>query len=251
MKSWPKSLKSPSKQRHCWVFWEIVPSSLIIYTPILLGTEFLQKQWPICWKRAGHCPRKYLSIQLGDKNELNINQLHEIIVNKHLLYMLLVVVTGCTTKDWRTACRESAGIAHYQGSCTSGLRSFYMGVEGGQFIPGLQPNQQTKHPIRSWGYRLAAKQGTASNAHWKGSFWLVLVWNASSITQGIQRGGGGKLIEAVDQAAKNYPWPDTYKAFPGPNSNTFSAWIGKQVPELGLILPFLAIGSGYAISKYK
>ena len=60
-----------------------------------------------------------------------------------------------------------------------------------------------------------------------------------------------KLIEAVDKAAKNYPWPDTYKAFPGPNSNTFTAWIAKQVPELGLDLPFSAIGSGYADTKVQ
>lgn len=50
----------------------------------------------------------------------------------------------------------------------------------------------------------------------------------------------------VNRAAKDYPWPDTYKAFPGPNSNTFTAWIGKRVPELGLELPFTAIESGNA-----
>jgi hypothetical protein len=54
-----------------------------------------------------------------------------------------------------------------------------------------------------------------------------------------------KLIPAIDQAARSYPWPTTYKAFPGPNSNTFTAWIAKKVPELGLNLPFTAIGSGY------
>ena len=37
----------------------------------------------------------------------------------------------------------------------------------------------------------------------------------------------------------------TGKAFPGPNSNTFTAWIAKKVPELELDLPFTAIGSGY------
>ena len=53
------------------------------------------------------------------------------------------------------------------------------------------------------------------------------------------------LIVAVDRAARSYPWPDSYKAFPGPNSNTFTAWIARQVPELGLSLPFSAIGSSY------
>ena len=31
----------------------------------------------------------------------------------------------------------------------------------------------------------------------------------------------------------------------GPNSNTFTAWIAKQVPELEPDLPFSAIESGY------
>jgi hypothetical protein len=53
------------------------------------------------------------------------------------------------------------------------------------------------------------------------------------------------LIDAVEQAARSYPWPETYQAFPGPNSNTFTAWIAKKVPSLGLELPFTAIGSGY------
>ncbi len=36
-----------------------------------------------------------------------------------------------------------------------------------------------------------------------------------------------------------------YTALPGPNSNTFPAWIARAVPELGLELPFSAIGKGY------
>jgi len=54
------------------------------------------------------------------------------------------------------------------------------------------------------------------------------------------------LIEQVDAAARRYPWAREYRLFPGPNSNTFPAWIGLQVPALGLELPLRAIGSGYA-----
>ena len=57
--------------------------------------------------------------------------------------------------------------------------------------------------------------------------------------------GVDNLIDAVDKAADAYPWETFYKAFPGPNSNTFTARIAKQVPELELDLPFSAIGSGY------
>jgi hypothetical protein len=57
--------------------------------------------------------------------------------------------------------------------------------------------------------------------------------------------GFDSLIDDIEQAAQDYPWKNTYAAFPGPNSNTFVAWIAKQVPELDLDLPFSAIGSSY------
>ena len=53
------------------------------------------------------------------------------------------------------------------------------------------------------------------------------------------------LIDAVEAAIAAYPWKDEYRVFPGPNSNTFTAWVAKEVPELELDLPFSAIGSGY------
>ena len=54
-----------------------------------------------------------------------------------------------------------------------------------------------------------------------------------------------RLIPKIAQAVKRYPWANEYTVFPGPNSNTFPTWIGLQVPELGLKMPFRAIGSGY------
>ena len=50
--------------------------------------------------------------------------------------------------------------------------------------------------------------------------------------------GVDDLIDAVDKAADVYPWEMTYKAFTGPNSNTFTAWNTQQVPELKLDLQF-------------
>ncbi len=53
------------------------------------------------------------------------------------------------------------------------------------------------------------------------------------------------IIEKVDAAISAYPWSREYTLFPGPNSNTFVAWIGLQVPELGLDLPSTAIGKDW------
>ena len=53
------------------------------------------------------------------------------------------------------------------------------------------------------------------------------------------------LIERIEKAVQSYPYSNQYRAWPGPNSNTFTAWIGLQVPELGLDLPSTAIGKDY------
>ncbi len=54
-----------------------------------------------------------------------------------------------------------------------------------------------------------------------------------------------RLIPKVVAAVGEYPHQKNYHAWPGPNSNTFTAFIGKQVPELGLDLPSTAIGKDY------
>ncbi len=61
------------------------------------------------------------------------------------------------------------------------------------------------------------------------------------------RGGAAvdQLIEKLITAAQNYPNDATYSVWPGPNSNTFIAWLGRQVPELQLELPVTAIGKDF------
>jgi hypothetical protein len=53
------------------------------------------------------------------------------------------------------------------------------------------------------------------------------------------------LIRRVEEAVASYPYPDSYRTWPGPNSNTFVAHVGRAVPELGLELPPTAIGQDW------
>jgi hypothetical protein len=53
------------------------------------------------------------------------------------------------------------------------------------------------------------------------------------------------LIGRIRTAVEAYPHPAAYTAWPGPNSNTFIAHVGRTVPELGLELPANAIGKDY------
>ncbi len=58
------------------------------------------------------------------------------------------------------------------------------------------------------------------------------------------------LISAIHDAALSYPFADEYVMWPGPNSNSFTAWIGLEVPELGLDLPAKALGKSWMIDAY-
>jgi hypothetical protein len=58
------------------------------------------------------------------------------------------------------------------------------------------------------------------------------------------------LIGQVHDAALSYPFDKEYKMWPGPNSNSFTAWVGLEVPELNLDLPFKAIGQSWMHNEY-
>jgi hypothetical protein len=53
------------------------------------------------------------------------------------------------------------------------------------------------------------------------------------------------IIDKIRAAVAAYPYPHAYRAWPGPNSNTFTAYIARRVPELGLSLPTNAIGKDF------
>ena len=57
--------------------------------------------------------------------------------------------------------------------------------------------------------------------------------------------GADVMIENIRAAIARYPYPHEYRAWPGPNSNTFTAYIAREVPELGLDLPSNAIGKDF------
>jgi hypothetical protein len=57
--------------------------------------------------------------------------------------------------------------------------------------------------------------------------------------------GVDDMIARVEAAVEDYPYADTYRIWPGPNSNTFTAHVLRSVPELRVDLPSTAIGKDY------
>jgi hypothetical protein len=65
-----------------------------------------------------------------------------------------------------------------------------------------------------------------------------------------KRGEGvDALIERIVKASQDYPYAKEYTLWPGPNSNTFTAWVMRQVPELEAQLPATAIGKDFLGSR--
>lgn len=169
-----------------------------------------------------------------------------------ILVLVGLILCNCSSgKSWRTASRESAGIApdpavtneaviHVYGADAWGWRGWFAIHT---WISAKRTNDSSYTVYDVVGWRRHRNQQVLKivqdvpDRYWYGSKPRILKEH---------RGAGvDDLIDAIDKAAKSYPWKTTYKAFPGPNSNTFTAWIAKQVPQLGLDLPFSAIGSGY------
>ena len=167
------------------------------------------------------------------------------------LGFLLLFISGCAGQDWRTASREPAGIAPDPQMTREAVLQGYgapaWGWRGWFAIHTWIATKRTEEPsytvyeVIGWrlyrGLPVIRIEKDFPDRYWFGEKPRLLVEHRGT--------GVDDLIVAVDRAAHSYPWPDSYKAFPGPNSNTFTAWIAQQVPELRLSLPFSAIGSGY------
>ncbi len=53
------------------------------------------------------------------------------------------------------------------------------------------------------------------------------------------------LIDRLEETIAQYPYKNEYRTWPGPNSNTFTAWVARRLPELRVDLPPTAIGKDY------
>ena len=52
-------------------------------------------------------------------------------------------------------------------------------------------------------------------------------------------------IPEIESAVATYPFNHEYRVWPGPNSNTFTAFVARAVPRLRLDLPPTAVGKDY------
>ncbi len=107
-------------------------------------------------------------------------------------------------------------------------------------------DRYTKYQVIGWRQRRGLPVVNISNSRPDGDW-----FGAEAVLLLDHRGAAAEvLIEKVHAAALSYPFAEEYVMWPGPNSNSFTAWVGLEVPALGLDLPAKAIGKSWMQDAY-
>jgi len=163
----------------------------------------------------------------------------------------LVWLAGARSADWRTASREPVGLAPDPAATPEAVVQVYaaravswrgyFGVHSWVAVKPAGAQTYTVYEVIGWRLRYSdsalAIRNRGPDERWFGAVPELLA---------DRRGPGAEaLIARIDRAAREYPYATEYSVWPGPNSNTFTAWIARAVPELEIDLPPTAIGKDY------
>lgn len=158
-----------------------------------------------------------------------------------------IILSSCASSSQKTAgtlapsaYSHNDAVIQVYGARTKGTKRV-LAIHTWISIKADGEDEYTSYEIIGWrlrrtGSALVERQGNPDRDWWGHQPELLL---------DIRGEKAQRLIPQVKQAVNNYPHKDNYHAWPGPNSNTFTAFIGRQVPELGLDLPSTAIGKDY------
>jgi hypothetical protein len=153
--------------------------------------------------------------------------------------------------DWRNATHRPVGLApdpraHPEAivqvfaSRTFGWRGAFA-VHTWVAAKPARAEQYTRYEVIGWrarfgGSPLSISDAVAPDAEWYGA--------APDLVRDIRGARADAIAAKLEVVAKRYPY-ESYRAWPGPNSNTFVAWLGREIPQLELALPATAIGKDY------
>ncbi len=163
----------------------------------------------------------------------------------------LLLVSRGAGADWRTASREPVGLAPDPAATPEAVVQVYaarawgwrgyFGVHTWIAAKPASAGSYTVYEVIGWRLRYGDSAVVVRNRvpdeRWFG--------NAPELLADKRGPGAGALIERIDRAARDYPYAGEYTMWPGPNSNTFTAWVARAVPELEVDLPPTAIGKDF------
>jgi len=157
-------------------------------------------------------------------------------------------------RDFRSTDRSSAGIAPRPETTPEAVVQVYFaralnwrGIFGVHTWIATKPEnakEYTIHQVIGWrvyrGLPAVFSAPGIPDGRWFG--------NEPTLVAELRGDEAAKAIPKIIDAVASYPYPNEYTLWPGPNSNTFIAYIGRQVPELHMDLPATAIGKDYPIN---
>lgn len=157
-----------------------------------------------------------------------------------------------SNQNWFDADRSSAGIApraeefpeaivQVYGARAFGWRG-YFAVHTWIATKEAGANSYVVHDVTGWGSHTVRSRPGDPDRAWYG--------NAPQLIADFRGSRAAELIPEIQDAVAKYPYPNRYEAWPGPNSNTFVAWVIRQVPDLDVALPNTAIGKDYLGDGY-
>jgi Protein of unknown function (DUF3750) len=168
-----------------------------------------------------------------------------------LVAMLLATAGLLSAQDWRTASREPVGLAPDPANTPEPVVQVYAaravgwrGLFGVHTWIAVKPAGQGYTVYEVIGWRLYSSDSAVvirnrpPDGRWFGAEPELLAESRGADVSAV--------IARIEKAARDYPWSGEYKLWPGPNSNTFTAWILRAVPELRVDLPPTAIGKDYS-----
>ncbi len=154
---------------------------------------------------------------------------------------------GGTGAGWRTADRSSIG--HLPAATSSGavVRVFaaqtvrWRGIFATHCWIVWKPQgatAYTRYDYTAWGDPIRLN-GFEPDGRWFG--------RVPEVVFAADGPGAAALIPRMQQAVRDYAWqkPGDYRAWPGPNSNTFVAAVIDAVPQIRAALPPTAIGKDF------
>lgn len=171
-----------------------------------------------------------------------------------LLLLVPLLASACSQslgRDWRSASRDSAGIAPRAADTPEAVIQVYAarafnwrGVLAVHTWLATKPagaDHYTVHQVVGW-RRGGGRSVVVSTPDLPDRRWYDA---EPELLLDLRGATAARLIPEVEAAIARYPHAHEYTLWPGPNSNTFVAYVGREVPGLELELPVTAIGKDY------
>lgn len=167
------------------------------------------------------------------------------------LGFLMLASCGGHSSGWQVASRESAGVAPLPSEEPGAVVQVYAARLWGMrglvadhtwvSVKRANADTYTVYEVVGWrklrGQQVLRIADDVPDRRWYG--------NPPAVLFELRGEAAAAAADKIHQAAMSYPYPDEYRAFPGPNSNTFTQWLITHVPELEVELSLRAIGKNY------